>query len=127
MPNIAELVKARANAPGVAILFEDASYTCPEYVQACATRAAYVQAQLPRHVGLLLDNTPEYVMWLGAAALVDAVIVGINPTRRGAELARDITHADCQLIVTESRHAHLLDGLELGAAAGRELDVDHDR
>ena len=36
-------------------------------------------------------------MWLGAAALIDAVIVGINPTRRGAELARDITHTDCQL------------------------------
>ena len=43
-------------------------------------------------------------MWLGAAALIDAAVVGINPTRRGAELARDITHADCQLIVTESRH-----------------------
>jgi steroid-22-oyl-CoA synthetase len=130
MPNIAEFVKARANDPGVAILFEDESYTWPEYVQACATRAAYLQAELrpglPQHVGLLLDNTPEYVMWLGAAALVDAVIVGINPTRRGAELARDITHADCQLILTESRHAHLLDGLELGAAAGRMLDVDTD-
>ncbi len=131
MPNIAEFVKARAHDPGVAIRFEDETYTWPEYVQGCATRAAYLQTQFdglaagaPRHVGLLLDNTPEYVMWLGAAALIDAVIVGINPTRRGGELARDITHADCQLIVTESRHAHLLDGLDLGAAASRVADVD---
>jgi fatty-acyl-CoA synthase len=98
-------------------------------VQACATRAAYLQAELrpglPPHVGLLLDNTPEYVMWLGAAALIDAVIVGINPTRRGAELARDITHADCQLVITESRHTHLLDGLEL-PTVGRVLDADSD-
>src|SRR5690349_17944062 len=109
MPNIAEFIKKRAGDGGVAILFEDESYTWPEYVQACATRAAYLQAELrpafPRHFGLLLDNTPEYVMWLGAAALVDAVVVGINPTRRGAELARDVTHADCQLVVTESRHS----------------------
>jgi fatty-acyl-CoA synthase len=130
MPTIADCIKARAGDVGVAILFEDESYTWPEYVQACATRAAYLQAQLrpgvPQHVGLLLDNTPEYVMWLGAAALIDAVIVGVNPTRRGAELSRDISHADCQLIVTESRHAHLLDGLDLGAAAGRVIDVDTD-
>jgi fatty-acyl-CoA synthase len=129
MANIAELIKARAADDGVAILFEDESYTWPEYVQGCATRAAYLQAELrpgfPAHVGLLLDNTPEYVMWLGAAALIDAVIVGINPTRRGAELARDITHADCQVVVTESRHSHLLDGLEL-PTVGRVLDADTD-
>ena len=127
MPDIAELVKARADDEHVAILFEDESYTWAEYVQACATRAAYLQAELregfPPHVGVLLDNTPEYLMWLGATALIGAVVVGINPTRRGAELARDITHADCQLVVTESRHAHLLDGLDL-ATVGRVLDVD---
>ena len=43
-------------------------------------------------------------MWLGAAALAGAIVVGINPTRRGAELARDITHTDCQLIVTEAAY-----------------------
>ena len=34
--------------------------------------------------------------------LAGAVVVGINPTRRGAELARDINHTDCQLIVTDA-------------------------
>ena len=55
---------------------------------------------------------------VGAAALSGATIVGINPTRRGEGLARDITHTECQLIVTESRHCELLDGLDLGAADG---------
>jgi fatty-acyl-CoA synthase len=91
-------------------------------------RAAYLQATLdpdaPPHVGVLFDNIPEFSIWLGAAALLGIVVVGINPTRRGAELARDITHTDCQLIVTESRHAHLLDGLDLGTANGKILDVD---
>ena len=38
---------------------------------------------------------------LGAAALSGATLVGINPTRRGAELARDMRHTDCALLVTE--------------------------
>ena len=73
---------------------------------------------------MLLDNVPEFPMWLGAAALAGDVIVGVNPTRRGAELERDIRHADCQLIVSEARYLDLLDGLDLGAAAGRVLVVD---
>ncbi len=129
MPSIAEHIKARAaDRDRTAIRFEGTTYTWGEYVDACATRAAYLQATLdpdvPQHVGLLFDNIPEFAMWLGAAALTDTVVVGINPTRRGAELARDITHTDCQLIVTEGRHAHLLDGLDLGAANGKVLDVD---
>jgi fatty-acyl-CoA synthase len=78
----------------------------------------------PFHVGVLLENVPEYPMWLGAAALSGATIVGINPTRRGAELARDITHTNCQLIVTDTESRPMLDGLELGLDADRILCID---
>ena len=71
-----------------------------------------------------MDNVPEFPMWLGAAALVGGVIVGINPTRRGPELARDITHAGCQLIVTEAAYHDLLGGLDLDLSADRVLQVD---
>jgi fatty-acyl-CoA synthase len=73
---------------------------------------------------VLLDNVPEFPMWLSAAALAGATIVGINPTRRGAELARDITHTDCQLIVTESGHQTLLEGLDIGLGVDRRLVID---
>jgi fatty-acyl-CoA synthase len=129
MGNIAEHLRARAaDGERTALAFEDDTWTWAEYLDACATRAAYLRAHLPdgapRHVGVLLDNVPEFVMWLGAAALVDAVVVGINPTRRGEELARDITHTDCRLVVTEQRHRALLDGLDLGDASGAVLVVD---
>jgi fatty-acyl-CoA synthase len=58
----------------------------------------------PFHVGVLLDNIPEYIFALGGAALAGAVVVGINNTKRGAHLARDITHTDCQFLVTEDRY-----------------------
>jgi fatty-acyl-CoA synthase len=128
MGTVAELVHARTVADAPAIRFEDSAWTWGEYLGAVATRAAFLQATLragePPHVGVLFDNIPEYAMWLGAAAVTGTVIVGINPTRRGAELARDITHTDCQLVVTEGRHAHLLDGLDLGRSGHTRLDVD---
>jgi fatty-acyl-CoA synthase len=80
------------------------------------------------HVGILLPNVPEYIFWLGAVALTGAVAVGINPTRRGAALAGDILRTDCDVIVTDTEGAALLDGLELGPtlAPGTDwfLDVD---
>jgi fatty-acyl-CoA synthase len=66
------------------------------------------------HVGVLLDNTPEFVYWLSAAALAGAAVVGVNPTRRGAELARDIRHAECEVLVTSSAYLPLPDGLDPG-------------
>lgn len=62
---------------------------------------------------MLLDNTPEYPLWLSAAALARAAVAGINPTRRGPELARDILHTECRLLVTEASHLPLLRGLDL--------------
>jgi fatty-acyl-CoA synthase len=122
---IAELVAARADDEHRGLLFEDSSWTWSEIVYECAVRAALLQAEQiraapgrPFHVGVLLDNVPEYVFLLGGAALVGAAVVGINPTRRGSELAHDIRHSDCSMVVTEAAHAPLLDALDLGPHLG---------
>ncbi|EYT65084.1 acyl-CoA synthetase [Dietzia sp. UCD-THP] len=65
------------------------------------------------HVGLLLSGTPEYLHLLGAAACSEIVVAGLNPTRRGAALARDAALADCALILTDADHAGLLDDLTI--------------
>ena len=117
----------RADDDSLAMLFEDEQHTYREFTTGCVARAHLLldgRSEGPFHVGALLDNGPEYSMLLGGAAVVGAAVVGINPTRQGAELARDITHADCGIIITESRHRGLLEGLDLGAANGRVLDVD---
>ena len=67
-------------------------------------------AAAPAHVGILLDNVPEFMFWLAAAGISRSVVVGINPTRRGAELERDIRATDCRWIVTDTEHLPLLDG-----------------
>ncbi|MCX4693173.1 AMP-binding protein [Streptomyces sp. NBC_01408] len=82
-----------------------------------AARAALLVDLMPPgaepHLGVLLDNVPEFPHWLGAAALAGAAVAGINPTRRGPELARDILHTECRILVTERTHLPLLRGLDL--------------
>ncbi|MDE0578547.1 MAG: AMP-binding protein [bacterium] len=127
LPTIRDSVLSRASDDSLAMLFEDEQHTYREFTAGCVARAHLLLDRRragPFHVGALLDNGPEYSMLLGGAAVAGAAVVGINPTRQGAELARDIIHADCNIIVTESRHRGLLDGLDLGAANGRVLDVD---
>jgi fatty-acyl-CoA synthase len=127
LPTIRELLLARIDDSRPALAYEDQRWSYSEYLEACSERAAYLlehRQDGPFHVGVLLENVPEYPMWLGAAALVGATVVGINPTRQGAELARDITHTNCQLIVTDAHHRPMLEGLELGLGDDRILDVD---
>jgi fatty-acyl-CoA synthase len=117
MGTVAEYIRRNATSDRPALLFEDERYSHREVAQAAATRAAVLLDHRPPdpfHVGVLLDNVPEAIFWLQAAALVGATVVGINSTRRGAELARDIAHADCRLIVTDRVGMELLAGLDLG-------------
>jgi fatty-acyl-CoA synthase len=124
---IAELVVERAADDNIGLRFEDRSWSWTEVARECAVRAAILEAlrlEGPFHVGVLLDNVPEYVWLLGGAALAGAAVVGINPTRRGSELAGDIRHTDCQLVVTEPAYLTLLDGLDLGVPSTRVLSVE---
>ena len=75
----------------------------------------------PLHVGVLLDNTPDYLFAFGGAALSGASVVGLNHTRQGEHLLRDIEHADIGLVITEPRHASALASLDLPFAADRVL------
>ncbi|MEY2398285.1 MAG: steroid-22-oyl-CoA synthetase [Actinomycetota bacterium] len=123
---VAGLLARRAGDDHVGLRAGDESWSWDEVVRESATRAAIINALRgdgPPHVGVFLDNVPEFLFWLGGAALAGAAIVGINPTRRGAELAADVKHTDCQLIVTDAVGKAMLDGLDVGVAPDRILDI----
>ncbi|GLW97822.1 AMP-binding protein [Microtetraspora sp. NBRC 16547] len=112
----AELVAARADDDRPGLKFEDRSWTWREIVTEARLRAGLARDLRrlgPWHIGLFLENTPEHLFWLLGAALAGATVIGVNPTRRGAELAGDIDFTDCQLLITETGRRHLLDGLTL--------------
>jgi fatty-acyl-CoA synthase len=140
---IGDLICANATdtvrAPRVFLRFNDVRVTYAEYYAECVRwanllRAIHTRAPVgstgqaadgaaPFHVGVLLENIPDYFYALGGAALAGAVIVGINNTKRGGHLARDIAYTDCQILVTDEKHLALLDSVfdETGVAAERVL------
>lgn len=126
-PDIAAMLLARVGDRQLGLRTRHQDWTWDEVVRESAARAelaAELRRDGPFHIGVLLDNTEDFVFWLGAAALAGAVIVGINPTRGDAELAAEIRHADCQLIVTDTAGVDRLRGLDHGLDADRVLVTD---
>jgi fatty-acyl-CoA synthase len=105
-PTVGELLEPLAEADDRGVYYDDSFVSWSDHIQAAAELAAALWTRLdpakPPHVGVLLGNTPFFSTVLVAAALTGLVPVGLNPTRRGAALGRDIDHADCQLVLTDS-------------------------
>ncbi|MCX5382256.1 AMP-binding protein [Streptomyces sp. NBC_00083] len=116
-PTVAAYVRRQWGDARTALRCGDLELTHHQVAAGAAARAALLAELLPRgaepHLGVLLDNTPEFPLWLSAAALAGAAVAGINPTRRGPELARDILHTACGVLITGRAHLPLLDGLDL--------------
>ncbi|WP_167097404.1 long-chain-fatty-acid--CoA ligase FadD17 [Mycobacterium sp. DL592] len=105
-PTVTSLLVPLADVDDRGISADDGSHSAwREHVQDAADLAAALRARLdpdkPPHVGVLLGNTPFFSRVLVAAGLSGLVAVGLNPTRRGAALRRDIEHADCQLVLAD--------------------------
>ncbi|OMC08179.1 fatty-acid--CoA ligase FadD1 [Mycobacterium sp. SP-6446] len=112
-----QLLRERLDQDTPALKYGERVWTWREHLaDAAATAAALIRVadpDRPLHVGTLLGNTPEMLTAMAAAALGGYVLCGINDTRRGAALARDIVHADCQILLVDPAHTALLDGLDL--------------
>jgi len=115
--NAAVLLRGNARDPErrdrPAIHFEDRVWTHGEYFEECCRWANLFlsrrRSDQPFHIGVLLDNVPEYLFAFGGAALTGATVVGANHTRRGEHLVRDLRHTHCGLLVYEPRHAELIE------------------
>ncbi|NYG59930.1 fatty-acyl-CoA synthase [Nocardioides daedukensis] len=128
LETIADLLLARLGDEHPGLLDGDRSWTWDEVVRESAARAAWAEAlrdpAKPFHIGVLLENHPEFIFWLGAGALAGATIVGINSTRSGEYLEQEVRHTELQLVVTDAAGEQLLDGLDIGVAPERFLRID---
>ena len=122
-------VLALADVDTLGLVANDLRLTHAEVAARAAARAAWLQANRQDgafHVALMLDNVPEFIFWLEAAALAGAVVVGANPTHRGDELVRDLSHTECQFLISDSTYLPLVEGARIGDALG-EVRRDNDR
>ncbi|GAA0330314.1 AMP-binding protein [Actinoallomurus spadix] len=120
---VAGLLRERSADDRVGLRAAGDAWTWRAVTGECAERAGWMAGitggrpgARPLHVGVLLDNVPEMVFLLGGAALSGNVIVALNTTRGAGELADDAARADCDLLVTEPRHAALAQ--EIAARTG---------
>src|SRR6266567_4586181 len=134
-PTVTGLLMAQASSSRPGLRFEDTQWSWREHVSECARYAAALRARRragrPFHVGVLADNVPEFSFLLGGCAFAGAVLVALNPVRRGDALARDVARTNCQYVLAEPGYAALLpamdvpvlplDGLDLPARAPVEV------
>jgi fatty-acyl-CoA synthase len=120
------LLDRRAADDTAGLVVDDRVWTWREIAGESARWSAALAPHRPQggpfHVGLLLGNRPEYLFALFGAARLGAVVVGVNDTRRGPELGRDIRHTDCVVLLTDAEHRPLVEGLDLGGTD--VVDVD---
>ena len=104
-PTVSDLLAPLVDVTDRGVHDETGFVSWRDHILAGARVAAALKARLdpakPPHVGVLLGNTPFFSSVLVAASLAGLVVVGLNPTRRGEALARDIARADCQLVLTD--------------------------
>jgi fatty-acyl-CoA synthase len=114
---VQQLLRSRVSDSTPAVKYGSRVWTWREHLADASAAAdaliGIADPARPLHVGALLGNTPEMLTAMAAAALGGYVLCGINDTRRGAALARDISRADCQILLTDPAHRALLDGLDL--------------
>ncbi|RRR47167.1 acyl-CoA synthetase [Mycolicibacter terrae] len=112
--NVTGLLAPLAEVDDRGVYFEDSFTSWRDHIAAGARLGAALRARLdpsqPPHVGVLLGNTPFFSTVLVAAALTGLVPVGLNPTRRGAALERDVAHADCQFVLTDNSTGAVVPG-----------------
>ncbi|ETT27181.1 long-chain fatty-acid--CoA ligase [Rhodococcus aetherivorans] len=114
---VQQALRERCDQDTTAVVYGDRTWTWREHLGRASAQAAALlgvaDPDRPMHVGTLLGNTPDMLEAMAAAGLGGYVLCGINTTRRGDGLARDIRRADCQIVVTDPEHRPLLAGLDL--------------
>ena len=127
LPTVAGLVRARSADESTGLVFEGRSWTWAEHTAEAAARAAWFAERRPEgvlpHGGVLLENVPEYSFWLAAAALGRFVLVGLNSSRKGENLAADVRATACHLVLTD--RPELLEGLDVGGATVVDPNRDY--
>jgi fatty-acyl-CoA synthase len=126
---VQQLLRSRMHDDSLAVAHGDQTWTWREHLAEASAEASVLirraDTTRPLHVGAVLGNSPAMLRSMAGAALGGYVLCGINTTRRGPGLSADIRRSDCQLLLVDSDHLPLLDGLDLSGIT--VLDVTSQR
>lgn len=113
MSTVTELLCGLRHETGTGVRTRERSLSWSEHFLAARTRATALRGLCrtgtPPHIGILAANSVEFSLLLAGAALGGCVLVGLNPTRRGAALRADIERTDCVAVLADAEHIGLLE------------------
>jgi fatty-acyl-CoA synthase len=119
VPTVADLLRSNAASRVIRdktlLRFEQHVWSYAEYYrESCRFGnlfSARLRAGRPRHVGIIAENTPDYLFAFSGAALSRATIVTLNLTQRDEHLLRDVRHTDVALLIVQEGLLPLVDEL----------------
>ncbi|HVL82348.1 MAG TPA: AMP-binding protein [Actinomycetota bacterium] len=126
---LAEVFRERVEAEPdrTLLLFEGRHLTRAEVFERSCRVANLPGAGDGRRVGLLADAGPDAVAVLLGCALSGASFVGLDPQRKGADLAEDLAKTGVDLLLVEPKYASSLDDLTFEAFVTTERFLVLDR
>lgn len=129
--NLADMFFAQAqqHPHKVALYFEETRIdyqTLAAQVRACAQSLAQRGVQRGDHVGIVLPNRPEFVVWMLVAAELGLALVPVNPSLPAAAIVKAFQATDVRHIVSDSVHFEDWDDeqVQWGSVDGIQLCVD---
>jgi len=106
-------VLALADVDTLGLVANDVRLSHAEVAARAAARAAWLQANRRDgafHLALMLDNVPEFIFWLEAPRW-PAPSSSCQPHTQRDELVRDLSHTECQFLISDSTYLPLVEAL----------------
>lgn len=129
MTSLTEAFLAREGDDKPGCTFEGHTTPWTKVVTESATRAEILRNFMEPHdaqrFAVLVDDSREYMFWLGAALMSRICMTGLDPTRPSSLNAGALQGCQCQFVVSDDAGLRYLESLGLGSFRTIDLRSDH--
>jgi len=129
MTSLTEAFLAREDDDKPGCTFEGHTTPWTKVVMESAKRAEILRNFMEPHdaqrFAVLVDDSREYMFWLGAALMSGICMTGLDPTRPSSLNAGALQGCQCQCVVSDDAGFRYLEGLGLGSFRTIDLRSDH--
>lgn len=129
MTPLTEAFLARRGDDKPGCTFEGHTTPWMKVVTESATRAEilrnFIEPSEAQRFAVLVDDSREYMFWLGAALLSGICMTGLDPTRPSSLNTAALQGCQCQFVVSDDAGLRYLESLAIGSYRTIDLKSDH--
>jgi fatty-acyl-CoA synthase len=129
MTSLTEAFLARGGDDKPGCTFEGLTTPWTKVVAESATRAEilrnFLEPAEAQRFAVLVDDSCEYMLWLGAALLSGVCMTGLDPTRPSSLNTAALEGCQCQFVVSDDAGLGYLESLAIGSFRTIDLKSNH--